>query len=113
MIIILYAYIWFSTTFIWECCMIIVTVLMLTISTFSLIYDYYDDDGASDIYIDKHTQHEGRSFAISLGLATISIVILIIDLVLLIIKTGKGGAGNGRLHRGGGATHARTAEIAE
>ncbi|KAF7402407.1 hypothetical protein HZH66_004674 [Vespula vulgaris] len=91
MIILLYAYVWFTNTFIWECCMIIATALMLLISAFVLMYDYYEEDGVSEL--DRRTRSEAKSFAICVGLTILAIVILIIDVILLIIKGGKGGRG--------------------
>ncbi|XP_043666897.1 uncharacterized protein LOC122628551 isoform X2 [Vespula pensylvanica] len=74
-----------------ECCMIIATALMLLISAFVLMYDYYEDDGVSEL--DRRTRSAAKSFAICVGLTILAIVILIIDVILLIIKGGKGGRG--------------------
>ncbi|KAI4498595.1 hypothetical protein M0802_006301 [Mischocyttarus mexicanus] len=74
---------------------------MLSISTFALVHDYYDDDRTITIYTNKSYRHDERSFGISVGLTTIAVVILVIDLLLLIIKTRRNGSNRSR---GGGVT---------
>ncbi|KAI4494950.1 hypothetical protein M0804_001151 [Polistes exclamans] len=69
---------------------------MLFISTFALVHDYYDDDETIIIYTNKRYRHDERSFGISVGLTTIAVVILVIDLLLLIIKTGRKGSNRSR-----------------